>query len=627
MAYSLPPTEDTATESLTSSVLTTVDFQWLTAPAYKRSGLMVVPPAFQSVTDTLLENPNLNSTHLFRADILYDSTGELQTPVEKEQSRGMCFTIDNEASPQKGTSQRRITGQHPPDFRYFTLKRTVVRRLIPRKPQLDQAVDQTCHIYESKRTSESGRYRERHLVVYFPHVAKEEDMPWYHPPIKALAYLYHSSSSSGHRHPATAASLSIHILPYSKLPPILPQRFHRTLLSLLDTYIRLVKPSSSSAPRIPLQSLAPGDLKDTIIPQHLVQNTYTRLKETYATNLIARWVEKTEPAKHVFEDLSIAAFLIELWKQMYGTLPSPEGKGRASDIPSFPGFVDVACGNGVLVYVLLQEGYNGFGFDARKRRTWSLFPESIQGKLEEKILIPHPFLDVLMGLKDDVLDHGYFHYGFFNPGTFMISNHADELTPWTPILAALSNPEAPLPWLAIPCCSHALSGARHRYPPPKALSQNVEEKEFEEQLMTGDLKALRATKPKAAGDGDTRSMYGSLTSKIVAIAEELGFDVEKTLMRIPSTRNIGLIGGRKTGALRHTQSRHRDYDGTAADGQKTSFPHQRKELEGRIDQLVDRECRISGGVEAAAKIWLEKAQSLQLTKGRGKVNEKAHLRH
>ncbi len=40
-------------------------------------------------------------------------------------------------------------------------------------------------------------------------------------------------------------------------------------------------------------------------------------------------------------------------------------------------------------------------------------------------------------------------------------------------------------------------------------------------------------------------MYACLTRKVVALAEEIGFDVELTLMRIPSTRNIGIVGNRK----------------------------------------------------------------------------------
>lgn len=53
--------------------------------------------------------------------------------------------------------------------------------------------------------------------------------------------------------------------------------------------------------------------------------------------LLAEWKEVTDPSKHVFEDLAIAAWLMVVWNGMYG-----EGKGPPG------GFVDVGCGNGLL---------------------------------------------------------------------------------------------------------------------------------------------------------------------------------------------------------------------------------------------------------------------------------------
>ena len=36
-------------------------------------------------------------------------------------------------------------------------------------------------------------------------------------------------------------------------------------------------------------------------------------------------------------------------------------------------FVDLGCGNGLLTYILMSEGYNGIGIDLRKRKIWDLF--------------------------------------------------------------------------------------------------------------------------------------------------------------------------------------------------------------------------------------------------------------
>lgn len=47
------------------------------------------PPIFEDVALNLIKNPNINSSLLFRADILYDSRGEEVT--ESRYSRYACF--------------------------------------------------------------------------------------------------------------------------------------------------------------------------------------------------------------------------------------------------------------------------------------------------------------------------------------------------------------------------------------------------------------------------------------------------------------------------------------------------------------------------------------------------------
>ncbi|KAK5099197.1 tRNA(Ser) Um(44) 2'-O-methyltransferase [Lithohypha guttulata] len=334
--------------------------------------------------------------------------------------------------------------------------------------------------------------------------------------------------------------------------------------------------------------LTASTLKDTILPQHIVQNTYTSLKETYASDLISRWVEKTEPSKHVFEDLSIAAFLVELWTTTYGSKSS------------FPGFVDLACGNGVLTYILVSEGWQGRGFDARR-----------------------PDMEDM-----DVLD------GIFSAGTFIISNHADELTCWTPLLAALSSPTSPLPYLAIPCCSHALDGSRHRYTLKEVAAglgtnhQRIDEKtdsQNDGNPATGDLKKLRAAKTNT----DT-STYACLTRKTAALAQELGHGVDITLMRIPSTRNIGIVGNCKRIARSRSQDKPRVGNGeqdvvdelqslNLQDNNDTGSSTPRTSQE-TINAILQRECSLTGGLQTSARIWIEKAKRLQGGQGRGKVN-------
>ena len=229
-----------------------------------------------------------------------------------------------------------------------------------------------------------------------------------------------------------------------------------------------------------------------MVSKSTYQDLYITLKTKYAKHLISNWVESTDPRKHVFEDISITAFLILLWEQ-------DQGKETK--------FVDMGCGNGVLVYLLTMEGYEGYGFDSRKRKSWSIFPESVQKRLLERILIPH-------FLTEDI--HGEnIHDGQFDEGTFLISNHADELIPYTPLLAALT-PQSR--FLAIPCCEHDFSGSK------------------------SGGGSLATTKATVMNSPIARGRYGIYCEWISQIAKEMGWIVEREMLRIPSTRNVGIIG-------------------------------------------------------------------------------------
>ncbi|KAE8415859.1 uracil-O(2)--methyltransferase [Aspergillus pseudocaelatus] len=599
--------------------------EWVTSKDLLEDGLPFMPEVMKDLTIFLLGNININSTQLFRADILYDSQGVLSTPQQKELSFAQTSNIGVEATADAEDRVEPITAK---EVAGFNLTRTVVRRLIPRNPKLDRPLEQTCHFYEaditpgSESATQQSRLR-RFLAVYTPHVASKEEIPFYHPLLRSLAYLYDFTDDATETAEARSGSgtLSLHFLPYPE--EAIPTRLERTLHSLLNTQIRLARnPQPSEA----TEGGSHNPSKDNVIPQHLVQNTYSRLKFKYGKDLCRDWVEDTEPTKHVFEDLAITAFLIELWRSMYGAVPGEERNEDEPEKydPNFPGFVDVACGNGVLVYVLLMEGYRGWGFDARRRKTWKILPEFVQARLKEEIYIPKPFAHAMMGA-GGVPDLGVeTHSGLFEKDTFIISNHADELTVWTPLMATLACPESPLPFIAIPCCSHALSGARYRYPPPKVSKSDPDKNDSSqhegvdsEQPAMGDLKALRKTKQEAQTDvGFNKSMYGSLTMKAITIAEEIGYDVEKTLLRIPSTRNMGVIGGRrrvtKEWRTRNQQRSTFDCNGDAV-------------IESALDKAmaaVQRECSRDGGVSGAARIWVERAKGIH--KGQGAGNQRGH---
>lgn len=82
---------------------------------------------------------------------------------------------------------------------------------------------------------------------------------------------------------------------------------------------------------------------DLVVSKVDFQNRYITLKSKYSSDLVNSWCESTDPKKHVFEDLAIAAFLIEYWKLKKFNKDEFE-------------FRDLGCGNGLLVYILMMEG-------------------------------------------------------------------------------------------------------------------------------------------------------------------------------------------------------------------------------------------------------------------------------
>lgn len=75
------------------------------------------------------------------------------------------------------------------------------------------------------------------------------------------------------------------------------------------------------------------------------------------------WPECTDASKFVYEDLAITAYLLLLWELN-------ESKEKQT-------FVDLGCGNGLLVYILTKEGHSGVGLDVRKRNIWSMYPPDV----------------------------------------------------------------------------------------------------------------------------------------------------------------------------------------------------------------------------------------------------------
>ena len=583
---------------------------------------------FEEVMLNFIKNPNVTSSYLFRADILHDS--------ESEQSETSLHQTDSSD-----------TDDHKP--RSFELPgwkqdRVIVRLLIPRNQQLDRPLVQTCIILSKE--NKTNEDLEDHLVVYIPHTSSPEETPFYHPRVARLAF-HHTfrPTMKGDTPPdntndptAGTGTLSLSYNPFESSPEI-DSKLQRTGLKLLQT----------------IHKHGQGQLggykkrvhHDRLIPQKSYQDTYARLKAKYGRKLSEGWVEVTDPSKHVFEDLGIAAFCLELWQQMYQVPETAKGEqkdqqatGGAEDVagqfkggevkpendtgnqkPPFPGFVDIGCGNGLLVYILISEGYPGFGFDARERKTWETFPSEVRQHLRQSLLVP----EILRPNNDNdeepttVNDTSIedaarsWHSGLFTPGTFIISNHADELTAWTPLLAYLNKSS----FIAIPCCSHDLAGSRFRAP-DSTKAQKAQQTAAKKQREASERNEHAARLPQqqeapSAGEADASardlrlsqaaeigslkrtlvhkkmaSAYSTLCAYVSALAEAVGFEAEEEVLRIPSTRNASVVGRKRR----------------IADDDVDLDERRRKVVE-----LVEEE--LGRVIDNVGKEWIERAEKLE----------------
>jgi tRNASer (uridine44-2'-O)-methyltransferase len=186
------------------------------------------------------------------------------------------------------------------------------------------------------------------------------------------------------------------------------------------------------------------------------------------------------------------------------------------------GFVDVGCGNGLLVHILISEGYTGYGFDIRSRTSWSHYPETTQKNLRISVFNPSQLGSHLTD-KDGAEPLIPF-------GSFIIANHADELTPWTPIMATLSSTSG---YLSIPCCAWMFDRKFNR----------------EQAKRTCDFLPSHQLSQLKLGEVGLNSSYARYRRWLAAISWQSGWEVECDTLRIPSTRNWAILGKTKLWCL------------------------------------------------------------------------------
>lgn len=219
---------------------------------------------FDEVMLNFIKNPNVTSSYLFRADILFDTEPNSQTQAGASDQQ--TNTVVNEQKPR----QLELPG--------WSQERVIVRLLIPRNQQLDRPLTQTCILF-SKSTNEDTTER---LVVYIPHADSPEEMPFYHPRIEKLAFHHtfrpnaNATVSEPNSPVPGVGSLSLSYQPFESSPEV-DAKLHRTGLKLLQT---IHKHGQGQ-----LAGYKKRVHHDQLIPQKNYQDTYAQLKAKYGQKL------------------------------------------------------------------------------------------------------------------------------------------------------------------------------------------------------------------------------------------------------------------------------------------------------------------------------------------------------
>ncbi|KAI0963810.1 hypothetical protein AcW1_000783 [Taiwanofungus camphoratus] len=402
---------------------------------------------------------------------------------------------------------KEISSDFPPSIPLLQSLRPVRsthRRLLPRRPGRDACLEQHCTLYCS---SDEGDLVTSPVLVLTPLVEPESSLPYYHPAVLHLAFRFISGESP---------ILRIEVVPLPSTPTDTDSRLYRTCLALLETLHRYGWGAMTNYRK--------RVMHDCIVPREAYQDLYLVMRERHK-HLVETWQEVTDPLKHVFEDIGIATFLMLLWKSMYTSPQSADlgslqvyEQGPWKQWPRPPGgFLDLGCGNGLLTHILVAEGYEGHGIDLRARTSWSHYPESSRKYLHIEALDPTGFTKTTP-IPDS--------HPYLRPGVFVIGNHADELTPWVPVLSTLCSASG---YLSIPCCAWAFDARYER----STTTYPVSSEDFVDSLNLG-------------GNGSNTSSYSKYRIWLASLSSYCGWKVECETLRIPSTRNWAIIGRERT---------------------------------------------------------------------------------
>jgi tRNASer (uridine44-2'-O)-methyltransferase len=206
---------------------------------------------FDTAVSQLIHHPEYNSTLILRSETISDSETVIPTSVP------------------------RLEGYYP--------VRNVHRKLLPRRPGRDTALEQHCTLYAFVAGKFAGLPS---TLVLTPLIPEGEILPYYHPAVSHLAFRFIPSSAN------TSSTLRMEAIPFMGTPTDLNSRLYRTALALLETLHRYLWGA--------LTHYQKRVQHDVLIPREVYQDVYLKMRERHK-GLVNTWKETTDPLKHVFE--------------------------------------------------------------------------------------------------------------------------------------------------------------------------------------------------------------------------------------------------------------------------------------------------------------------------------------
>jgi tRNASer (uridine44-2'-O)-methyltransferase len=226
------------------------------------------PLQFEHAVSQLIHHPEYNSTLILRSEVIQDSIAGFPDLV--------------------------------PALQDLQPIRNIHRKLLPRRPTRDPAIEQHCTLYaplNSHLTDAESLHPT--VLVLTPLLPPDGVLPYYHPTVTHLAFRFIPPTTTSPSNEAAAAALRIEVIPLPGTSLDTGARLYRTCLALLETLHRYGWGT--------LTQYKKRVLHDVLVPRETYQDLYLVMRERHK-HLVNEWREVTDPLKHVFEVRSAALF-------------------------------------------------------------------------------------------------------------------------------------------------------------------------------------------------------------------------------------------------------------------------------------------------------------------------------